>query len=145
MRRRISPKKAEPCVSTLNGPVVLADGTVLACSCVAAMDAEADLSIGNLLTTSLGDLWRGAAMKELRASFGSDRLNETCARCDHYRNLELYRTAEGRRRAAVSRRRGGGEVVRRNRPEVTPFMDSPDLLPRSATAGTTTTNPENKR
>lgn len=117
LRRRRAARKREPCVTTFNGPIVLADGTVLACSCVAAMDAERDLSIGHLDRASLGDLWRGAAMRALRESFGGDGLNETCRGCDMYRDLELYRTAEGRRRAADSRRRAAGEVVRRRRPD----------------------------
>jgi len=115
VRRRLSGKKGEPCVSTLNGPIVLADGTVLACSCVAAMDSGEDLSIGHIHQNRLGDIWRSHATRELRASFGSPQLNETCARCDHYRDLEIYRTAEGRRRASDSRRRADGEVVRRRR------------------------------
>ena len=124
MRMRAAPAKVEPCVTTFNGPMVLADGTVLACSCVAAMDALDDLRIGHLDDASLGDLWRSARTQELRASFGSpteangEPLNDTCAGCDMYRDLELYRTREGRRRARDSRDRARGEVVRRRRPEV---------------------------
>ena len=52
-------------------------------------------------------------MKQLRSSFGTDRLNKTCAGCDMYRNLELYRTAEGRERAKINRDRYEGKIVTR--------------------------------
>lgn len=117
MRLRVVSSRRQTCVQLYNGPIVLPDGTVMACSCVAAMDAVADLGIGNVLQESLPDLWRGEAMKRLRASFGTGDLNKTCAGCDMYRDLELYRTSEGRQRARVNRARGQGEVVRREKPQ----------------------------
>ena len=113
MGMRAPSAKREPCVQTYNGPIVLPNGIVMACSCVAAMDAIDDLGIGNILERPLGEIWRSERMHRLRASFGTASLNTTHDSCDMYRNLELYRT-EGRARARVSRARSAG-VKRRSR------------------------------
>ncbi len=115
MKIRQAPRKTEACVVSYNGPIVLPDGTVMICSCVAAMDAIDDLGIGNVLEQSLGDIWRSDRARRIRGEFGTSRLNPTCAGCDMYRNLELYRTREGRERARINRLRGRGEVVKRER------------------------------
>ena len=115
MRIRTSPKKLEGCVQTYNGPIVLPDGTVMACSCVAAIDAVKDLSIGNIKDATIGDIWRSDRLRNLRGSFGTPDLNPTCAACDMYRNLELYRTREGRQRAVINRQRVDGKIVHRKR------------------------------
>ena len=119
MRLRTVSSRKESCVQLYNGPIVLPNGTVMACSCVAAMDAVRDLGIGNVLENDLVDLWRGEKMKALRSSFGaqgSEPLNPTCAKCDMYRGLDLYRGSEGRERARINRARAKGEVIRRERP-----------------------------
>ena len=115
MRLRTVSSRLKTCVQLYNGPIVLPDGTVMACSCVAAMDAVADLGIGNVLENDLLDLWRSERMRSLRESFGSSALNPTCAGCDMYRGPELYRTAEGRARARINEARGRGEVIRREK------------------------------
>jgi radical SAM protein with 4Fe4S-binding SPASM domain len=112
-RLRAVSRRSEPCVQLYNGPIVLPDGTVMACSCVAAMDAVDDLGIGNILQHNLVELWRSERMSRLRASFGTDRLNRTCAGCDMYRDLELYRSSEGRERARVNALRAQGQTVKR--------------------------------
>jgi MoaA/NifB/PqqE/SkfB family radical SAM enzyme len=117
MRLRVVTSRKETCVQLYNGPIVLPDGTVMACSCVAAMDAAADLGIGNVMTGNLLEIWRSDGMRRLRASFGTPELNRTCAGCDMYRDLEMYRTSEGRDRARISRARERGEIVRRDRPD----------------------------
>jgi radical SAM protein with 4Fe4S-binding SPASM domain len=104
-------------VQLYNGPIVLPDGTVMACSCVAAMDAVPDLGLGNVLESNLAELWTGARMRTLRESFSQGGLNKTCAGCDMYRGLELYRTAEGRERARISHERQSGAFTRREKPK----------------------------
>ncbi len=108
MKLRSVNNRNETCASLWNGPIVLPDGTVMACSCVAAMDAVADLGIGNILDSSLMELWRSQQLRELRNSFGTNSLNKTCAGCDMYRDLEFYRTGDGRRRATLNRARHSG-------------------------------------
>ena len=116
MRLRVVTSRRETCVQLYNGPIVLPDGTVMACSCVAAMDAVPDLGIGNIRDTSLLELWTGEPMKGLRASFQAGSLNATCAACDMYRDLGLYRGSEGRARARLNQRRARGDFERRRRP-----------------------------
>jgi radical SAM protein with 4Fe4S-binding SPASM domain len=116
MRLRVVASRPETCVQLYNGPIVLPDGTVMACSCVAAMDAVADLGIGNVMSEDLLSIWRNDAMRRIRASFGTTELNRTCAGCDMYRDLELYRTSEGRERGRINRARAAGETVRREKP-----------------------------
>jgi MoaA/NifB/PqqE/SkfB family radical SAM enzyme len=113
MRLRVVTSRHEPCVQLYNGPMVLPDGVVIACGCVASMDALGDLAIGSVLEDDLGEVWRRHELQRIRDSFGTSVLNATCRTCDMYRDLELYRTAEGRRRASISRRRARGEAVRR--------------------------------
>jgi radical SAM protein with 4Fe4S-binding SPASM domain len=114
MRLRAVGSRREPCVQLYNGPMVLPDGAVIACGCVASMDALDDLAIGHVLQDDLVDVWRSRGMQRLRESFGTTALNGTCSHCDMYRDLELYRTGEGRTRASINRRRGLGELVRRD-------------------------------
>jgi radical SAM protein with 4Fe4S-binding SPASM domain len=95
-----------------NGPIVLPNGEVMGCSCVAAMDAVQDLGIGNVLKNSLGEIWSGTQMRDLRSSFSLGTLNPTCAGCDMYRDLEFYRTRDGRRRATLNLARKQGKVLR---------------------------------
>ena len=114
MKFRTAPPKKELCVNAVNGPIVLPDGTVLACSCLGAMDALEDLRIGDITQESLLEVFTGQLMRDLRRQFAPGGvLNPTCAGCDAYRDLELYRTREGRERAILNRRRGSGEVVHR--------------------------------
>jgi radical SAM protein with 4Fe4S-binding SPASM domain len=116
MPLRVVSSRKETCVQLYNGPIILPDGTVMACSCVAAMDAVADLGIGNVLQDNLLDLWRSERTARLRASFADGGLNKTCAGCDMYRGLELYRTGEGRERARINQARDRREIVRREKP-----------------------------
>jgi len=53
MRLRSVTRKPEPCVNLFHGPIVLPNGDVLGCNCVAAMDAIQDLRIGNILEDKL--------------------------------------------------------------------------------------------
>ncbi len=122
MRLRVVASRSEPCVNIYNGPMVLPDGTVMACSCVAAMDAIPDLSVGNVLKSHLLEIWTSPALKQIRASFGTPHLNRTCAGCDMYRGLELYRMREGRERARVNQAPYDGQVVHRSPVPGTPFQ-----------------------
>jgi radical SAM protein with 4Fe4S-binding SPASM domain len=121
MKLRTVNRRPESCVNLWNGPIILPDGTVMACSCVAAMDAQADLGVGNILQTSLLEIWQSRQLKALRDSFGTEFLNKTCAGCDMYRDLEFYRTGEGRQRARVNRARHSGLVLITSANHARPF------------------------
>jgi MoaA/NifB/PqqE/SkfB family radical SAM enzyme len=105
MKLRVIEPRPTPCAQTYWGPIVLSDGTVLVCNCFASMDARETLGLGNILEKSLIDMWRGEQLRTLRASFGTDALNATCARCTAYHPASsLYRRSE-RTRARRSRER----------------------------------------
>jgi radical SAM protein with 4Fe4S-binding SPASM domain len=108
-------------VQLYHGPIVLPDGRVMGCSCVASMDAVDDLGIGQVLETPLGEIWRSQRLRDLRAGFAAATLNRTCGGCDMYRDLELFRTREGRARARLNRRRAAGAIVRRTEAARGPF------------------------
>lgn len=121
MRLRVVSSRPEACVNTYNGPIVLPEGEVMGCSCVAAMDALKDLQIGNILKSSLAEIWSGRQIRDLRCSFAHGGLNPTCAGCDMYRDLEFYRTGEGRRRAELNRARAEGRIVKTEHAVDRPF------------------------
>ncbi len=100
LRLRVLRAHAAPCASMFWGPTILADGTVVACGCVAAMDAEVDLGLGHILRQSLAEMWHGERLRRLRESFGR-RLNPTCASCTMYQPPGALRT--GRVRAHARR------------------------------------------
>jgi radical SAM protein with 4Fe4S-binding SPASM domain len=122
MKLRIVSSRPEACVNTYNGPIVLPDGTVMGCSCVAAMDAIKDLGIGNILKSDLAEIWAGEAVRKLRSSFATSALNSTCAGCDMYRDLEFYRTRDGRRRAKLNQARSEGKVLKAEVSRRGPFV-----------------------
>ena len=114
MRLRAPRSKRECCANLYNGPIVSPNGDVLACCCFDAMDAITDLKIGNIMEDSLGNIYAGRIMKELRGQFSKcGTVNKTCTNCDSYQGLDLYRTKEGRLRAELNRQRYAGKVVNR--------------------------------
>jgi MoaA/NifB/PqqE/SkfB family radical SAM enzyme len=114
MRLRRTREKHEACANLYNGPIVLPDGDVFACACYDAMDAVTDLKIGNILEESLSGIYSGLLMSQLREQFSSGNcLNRTCANCDSFQGLDLYRTKEGRVRARLNLLRKSGQVVHR--------------------------------
>lgn len=122
MRLRKLGRKNEPCVQTYNGPIVLPDGTVLICSCVAAVDGEKGLRVGNVISNNLLEIWRSEKVKAFRSEFVSASLNATCQKCDMCRGLELYKTREGRGRAKINGLRAAGQIIKRKYNKTTPFM-----------------------
>ncbi len=119
--RKLTIKK-EACVQTYNGPIVLPDGKVLICSCVAASGGEQNLQIGHILENDLKSIWTSNIAKKFRATFGTPQLNPTCNKCDMYRDLELYRTREGRERAQINDQRRQGIKLKHTYDKNQPFM-----------------------
>lgn len=122
MKLRTVTARPVACVNTYNGPIVLPDGSVMGCSCVAAMDAFADLGIGNILQSPLADIWSGQRIRQLRSSFTSGGLNPTCSGCDMYRDLEFYRTRDGRHRAELNLARLNSEPAKGRTRAAAPFV-----------------------
>ena len=122
MRLRTAPGKTRPCTYLLDGPIVLTNGDVLGCSCVAAMDAVPDLYLGNILKDSLLAIHQGAQMRGLLEQFSPQgRLNSTCAKCEQYRRPDVYKTSEGRKRAQLNTARLSGKIVHREDKPSRPF------------------------
>ena len=112
MKLRSLHVKKETCARLYDGPIVLPNGTVIACSCIAAMDAIEDLKIGDIHEETVLEIWRGKVLRGLREQFqGQNTLNETCRKCSSYVKLDAYRARDGRDRARVNRLRGSGEIV----------------------------------
>ena len=103
IRLRVLRPHTEACAYTYWGPSVLANGMVVACNCLASMDAERDIAIGDITTQSLLEIWRGPRMRELREAFAARRLNQTCAGCTMYQNLDPFRAKSGRDLAKLNR------------------------------------------
>jgi MoaA/NifB/PqqE/SkfB family radical SAM enzyme len=100
---QIGDKRAarECCEYLFRGPIVLSDGTVLACCCSpAGMDFIDELSIGNILDSSLLEMWTGPKMGDLRARFEAGTTGAPCRGCGQYEGLDRFRTSGGRRAAA---------------------------------------------
>jgi radical SAM protein with 4Fe4S-binding SPASM domain len=107
--------KSTPCIATYFGLAVQSRGDVQVCACESSVNAPA-LVIGNILSESLADIWRGERMRALRRSFTDGTLNPNCAKCDVYFRPADFRTREMRAFAKSSRRRSGGEIVRHGTP-----------------------------
>ena len=63
-----APAKKETCGSLYNGAMVLVDGTVVACACIAAMDAIPDLHIGNVLENDLLEIYTSELTRQFANS-----------------------------------------------------------------------------
>lgn len=75
------PYKRGPCVLLFIWPMVLANGKVNACAC---RDVEAELIIGDLKTSTFGDVWAGVARKKLIESHDRGNFPDVCRRCTFY-------------------------------------------------------------
>ena len=62
-------------------PVVLADGRVNACAC---RDVEAELIVGDLEQNSLGEIFDGEPLQDLRRRHEAGDYPEVCRRCTYY-------------------------------------------------------------
>jgi radical SAM protein with 4Fe4S-binding SPASM domain len=114
---QVKQEPSEACESLYRGPAILSDGSVSACSCSPApMDAD-DLVIGNILESSLIDLWRSERMMRIRASFRKNCRPRTCQGCGQYEGLDLFRTPSGRR---IARENMARAAVTKEMPERQP-------------------------
>lgn len=96
--RPMAPHEKEPCYWLYDGPIVFADGSVGLCGC-RDFNADSELILGNIMQDSLLSLWRSKKAARLRERFWKGDFPEICAKCTAYANLDLYRSAEGKKRA----------------------------------------------
>ena len=92
--------ETEPCYLLYDGPIVFADGGVGLCGC-RDFNANSELIIGNIMTSSLLDLWQSEATQRLRRRFWAGDFPEICKQCTTYANLDLYRSKAGSQRAEL--------------------------------------------
>ena len=80
--------KKRPCRWTFF-MMVMYDGRVRACSCrysgTEVADGKDGLLIGDLRSSTLGELWHGPAIRQLRRSFGQSTMPTVCRSCTMYR------------------------------------------------------------
>ncbi len=98
--RPLARKEKEPCYLLYDGPIVFADGKVGLCGC-RDFNANSELIIGNIMTSSLLDLWQSEATQSLRRRFWSGDFPDICKQCTTYANLDFYRSRAGSERAQL--------------------------------------------
>ena len=80
--------KHRPCSWTF-GLYVTWDGQIRACACRFAeterRDGKDDLYLGNLLESSLNEIWYGEKLKKLRRRFENGNIPLVCKKCTVYR------------------------------------------------------------
>jgi radical SAM protein with 4Fe4S-binding SPASM domain len=78
------PRRRRPCGRLLRSLMVYSNGKVGACDCV-DFDADSELILGNVAETSLGEMWEGQRLKELRSNWRAGKyIPEICSRCHMY-------------------------------------------------------------
>lgn len=82
--------KRRPCWWTLSGLYVTWDGQVRACACRYAETVDSDgkdeLYVGNILESTIKEIWLGENIKRLRRSFESGNAPAVCKKCTMYRS-----------------------------------------------------------
>jgi MoaA/NifB/PqqE/SkfB family radical SAM enzyme len=81
--------KHRPCIWTFN-LMVMYDGLVRACSCrfTGTERIGTDgLLVGDLRKQTLGEVWRGQAIRDLHRSFERGQLHDVCRSCTMYRSV----------------------------------------------------------
>jgi MoaA/NifB/PqqE/SkfB family radical SAM enzyme len=106
--RREAPPKREPCAYLYDGPVVFSNGDVSLCGCQ-DFNASSELVVGNIMKSSLLELWQSARVAEIRRDFMT-KPPDLCQKCGFYRNLDTLRTVDGVRRAWLTHRRFKGSL-----------------------------------
>ncbi len=101
--RREVPAKREGCSWLYDGPMVYASGDVGLCGCQ-DLEATSELMIGNIMESSLLELWHSARVKKIRKDFVTNP-PAICKQCCYYRNLDHLRTVAGLHRAWLTRQR----------------------------------------
>ena len=82
--------RRRPCAWTLSGLYVTWDGQVRACACryaeTAYRDGKDELYLGNILESTLSEIWFGEDIKRLRRSFRRGNAPTVCKKCTMYRS-----------------------------------------------------------
>lgn len=87
-----------PCFLLYDGPIIYPDGQFGLCCCQ-DIDADSELIVGNVLDSSLLDLWQSEKVERIRRNFYQGIYPEICRECPTYVNLDFYKTKKGSQRA----------------------------------------------
>lgn len=98
--RPLSKLEKGPCYLLYDGPTIFVDGKVGLCGC-RDFNADSELIIGNILESSLLDLWQSESVRRLRKRFWNEEFPDICKKCSNYANLDLYRSKRGSLRAKL--------------------------------------------
>jgi len=101
--RTVSVKK-EPCIWFFNGPIIFINGDVGLCGC-RDLEANSELILSNIMKRHLIDIWRDEKVEKIRKGFYAGNIPDICRGCSAYRNLNIFRTPEGTKRAVETEKR----------------------------------------
>lgn len=86
--RQSKSERIQPCRELYRRINILADGEVNFCIC---RDFNYEMTIGNINSDSLLDIWRGNGLKKLRNDWKAGRnIPEICRNCSNYRPLSKF-------------------------------------------------------
>ena len=98
MKLRELEQKSEPCSILYAGLSVFWNGDVTVCGC-RDLNGDSELVLGNIMKSSLIDLWRGEKLKKIRQGFLEGEIPDICKNCSHYESVKNLKTFHFRREA----------------------------------------------
>lgn len=96
--RELEPKHGPCSMFYADGSTVLWNGDVTVCGC-RDLNGDSDLILGNIMETSLIELWKGEKMEKLRQNFWVGEMPDICRDCSHYYSVKNLRTFHFLRKA----------------------------------------------
>lgn len=79
--------RSEPCMELYNGIIVFTNGNVGICW---RRDVEAQLVIGNIQKSSLENIWKGKALRQIRNNWLKGNIPQPCRKCYCYTPLSEF-------------------------------------------------------
>ena len=91
MKLRELERKSDPCSILYSGLSVFWNGDVTVCGC-RDLNGDSELILGNIMETSLIDLWNGEKLKKIRQGFRKGEIPDICKDCSHYDSIKNSKT-----------------------------------------------------
>lgn len=83
-KRPLYPRAFRPCRLLYSGLMIYSNGNVGACSC-RDFEASSELILGNVEANSLGEMWNGPQLTNIRSNWKSkNQVPDICKSCRHY-------------------------------------------------------------
>jgi len=94
-------RRKAPCWMLYGGLAILSDGTVAMCGCQ-ELEGDSDLVLGNIMDSSLEDLYKSEQAKMIRKNWlNGSRIPEICRKCRNYNPYTFGMLKETRVKASV--------------------------------------------